>query len=108
MGSGEPSGTLQEVHERLNGDVEGAAAGFTDRGRSIEQQRQLRRRSREASLRVEHAHGGAGVEPIEEADQAIHLLGARGQHDDGHVRLSAQSAADIQAIHPRQIQVEHN
>jgi len=43
-----------------------------------------------------------------EADDAIGLLAARGQHDDRRVRLGAQLAAKRQAVLARQHQVEHD
>ena len=46
---------------------------------------------------------GAGVE----ADDGVHLVGARGQDEDRHgVALGAQPAGDLQAVHAGQPQVE--
>ena len=48
---------------------------------------------------------GAGVE----ADDGVHLVGAGGQHEDRHaVALGAQPAADLEAVHAGQAEVEHD
>src|SRR5262249_36097054 len=49
------------------------------------------------------------IRPERETDDLIHLLGLRGQHDDGNllgVLTRAQLAADFQTVHYRQHQVE--
>ena len=47
---------------------------------------------------------GARVEPDDEVD----LVGARGEHEDGEVgEVGAQPAADLEAVHPGQAEVEH-
>ena len=43
-----------------------------------------------------------------QADEAVGLFDAGGEHNDRHVRPAPQRAADVQAIHSRQVQVEHN
>ena len=47
---------------------------------------------------------GAGVE----AGDAVLGLGPRGQHQDRHVALLAQAAADLDPVEPGQAEVEHD
>ncbi len=48
------------------------------------------------------------VGPQLEADDAIGLLATCGEHDDRHGRLAAQRPRHVEAVDPRQPQVEHD
>ena len=43
-----------------------------------------------------------------QADDAVHILAARGQHDDRDLALLAQAAQDLEAIDAGQHDVEHH
>ncbi|MFK4543406.1 hypothetical protein RKD29_003002 [Streptomyces tendae] len=44
-----------------------------------------------------------------QADHGVHLVGAGGQDQDRHgVALGPQPAGDLQTVHPRQAQVQHD
>src|SRR6185312_14140321 len=43
-----------------------------------------------------------------EADDLVDVLVARGQHDDRHVRALPDPAADLDPVHVRQVEVEHD
>ena len=47
---------------------------------------------------------GADLEP----DDAVRLLVARGEHQDRHLRLLPHRPADVEAVHPRQPDVEQH
>ena len=47
---------------------------------------------------------GAQLEP----DHLVELVVARGQHDDRHRARGAEALADLQAVEPRQHDVEHD
>jgi len=47
---------------------------------------------------------GADLEP----DDLVHVLVARGQHEDGHVGVLADPLADLDAVDVREHQVEHD
>src|SRR5437879_1319493 len=42
-----------------------------------------------------------------ESDNAVHILAARGEHDDGHLRAAAHVAAYRQAVLAREHEIEH-
>ena len=43
-----------------------------------------------------------------ETDDLVHVLVARGQHQDRDVRALAHAAADLEPVHVRQVEVEHD
>ena len=52
--------------------------------------------------------GDVVIGPEFQPDDAVHVLAARGEHDDRHLRVRPQLAAQCQPVLARQHQVEHD
>ena len=54
--------------------------------------------------RLDHVVVGARLQP----GHHVHVVGARGQHDDRYVTGGAYAAADLESVYARQHQIEHD
>src|SRR5262249_23990213 len=121
----ERAGIPEEVREQvelLRGQLDGLAGDRDLVGLAVEDDvaerehrpRRLRLRPPEDGLhprddparrqRLREVVVGAALEP----DDPIGLLVACGQHHDWHLRARPDRAADVEAVHPRQPDVEHH
>src|SRR5215212_4811797 len=91
------------VRVRVEGEVADAQRGHPAR-RPAPQQRAQPREQLLALERLDEVVVGADVEPLDARVERV----AGGQHEDGRVVLVlAQASRDVDAVHPRQAQVEH-
>ena len=97
-------------------DVGLAPAGIDAQVADLDRPAALGRHVGPAQDRLDPRHQGSRVERLGhvvvraqlQADDRVHVLGAGGQHQDRHVAAAAQLAADLEAVHLGQHQVQHD
>ena len=101
---------------RLPGDEHLAPGRVDVHVRHVQHGVRIGRRLDAAQDGLDPGHQLAGVEGLGEvvvrpqlqAHDLVHVVGAGGEHDDGHRAVLAQPAADLPAVHPGHHQIQHD